>query len=145
MKINSYNPVTMGKIGDDITGISFGNVVRGGYTSSPVVIKPEAETETVSQMAFFLEENGALSNTTFRHFSSSTAIPGVGQGDARLSGQFTEQNGVSDFSNYASISGNGIPLTANDPEYMWVDMLVGASETLGSNTSINYRLIFEYS
>lgn len=145
MKINSYNPVTMAKIGDDITGISHGNVVRGGYTSAPVVIKPEAETETVTQMAFFLEDDGALSATTFRFLSSSTAIPGIGSGDSRLSGQFIEANGVSDFSNYATISGWGIPLTASSPEYMWLDLNVGATETIGSNSSINYRLVFEYS
>lgn len=143
MKISTYNPVDMSLVADDVTGVDFSSVVRGGY-SSPVVVKPVATTETFTQLAFFLENDANLAGTTFRSFKDSAAIPGIGTGSAALSDELTEQNGISDFSNFASVSGDGQSLTASSPEFIWLDVKVGASDTVGS-ANINYRFIFEYS
>lgn len=143
MKISTYNPVDMTKTADDVTGVNFSSVVRGGY-SSPVAIKPFATTETFSRLAFFLEDDASLSGTSFRSFKSATAIQGIGTGSSILSDTLVEHEGVSDFSNYATISGDGLALNASNPEYIWLDVNVGASDSVGAGT-INYRFIFEYS
>jgi hypothetical protein len=132
----------MSLIQDDATGVSFGSVVRGGY--SPVLaIKTEATTETLTQVALFLEDDGGLSGADFRAFKSATAIPGIEAGDAALSDELVEQNGVSDFSNISLISGDGLVLDPEGPEYVWLDVKPGVSDTVGSS-NLNYRLIFEY-
>jgi len=144
MKISTYNPVDMSKTADDVTGINFGSVVRGGY-SSPVVVKPAKTDETaISQLALFLEEDAGLAGTSFRSFKNATAIPGIGVGNAALSDDLSEQNGVSDFSNFSLISGDGLSLTAASPEFVWLDVKLGASDSVGT-ANVNYRFIFEYS
>jgi len=143
MKISTYNPVDMSLISDEATGVDFSSVVRGGY-SSPVVIKPAATTETLTQLAFFLENDASLSGSVFRSLKNSAAISGIDTGSTALSDDLTEQNGVSDFTNYAVISGDGQALTASSPEYLWLDVKLGASDTIGT-ANINYRFIFEYS
>jgi len=143
MKISTYNPVDMSLISEDVTGISFSNAVRGGY-SSPVVIKPGAsDGETLSQIALFLEDEAGLAGSTFRSLKSSAAISGIGSGSSYLSDSFAEQNGISDFTNFSTISGDGQVFSASDPEYVWLDVRVGAADTIGS-ANVNYRFIFEY-
>jgi len=134
----------MDLISDEITGISFGNVVRGGYPSAPVVIKPVTTTEgSFTNLALFLEENDSLTSTSFRYLKSATAVTGIGSGSALLSNHFTKVAGISDFTNYSTLSGYGAALTAATPEYIWLDCRVGISDTVGS-IGINYRFIFEY-
>ena len=144
MKISSYNPATMDLISDDITGIAFGNVVRGGYASTPVVIKPVATTEgSFTRLALFLEDNDSLTATSFRYLKSATAVAGIGSGSALLSNHFTKVAGISDFTNYSTLSGYGAAMTAATPEYVWLDCKIGTTDTVGS-ADINYRFVFEY-
>lgn len=144
MRIDRYDPTDMSLLASDVTGVDFGNVVRGGYTSSPIAIKPVATVESsVSQLFFFLEDNADLTGSTFRVLKSSVAIPGIGSGSALLTGELTEIPGVSDFTDYSTITGDGVVMTSADPEYLWTDVRIGASETVGAGT-INYRFIFEY-
>jgi hypothetical protein len=143
MKISTYNPVDMSLVADDVTGVDFSSVVRGGY-SAPVVVKPVATTETFTQLAFFLENDADLTGTSFRSYKSATAIPGIGTGSEALSDDLTEQAGVSDFSNIGTISGDGQILSASNPEYIWLDVKIGAADTVGT-ANVNYRFIFEYS
>jgi hypothetical protein len=143
MQVRTYNPISMDLVSEDATGVSFGNTVRGGYTSAPVVIKPVATTEgSFTRLALFMTDIGGLSATTFRSFKSATAIPGIGSGSAYLSNHFTRVT-VSDFTNYSTISGYGVALTAATPEYVWMDCRVGSADTVGS-ANVNYRFIFEY-
>jgi len=144
MKIGTYNPVDMSLVTDDATGISFGNTIRGGYSPSPVVIKPEATTEgSFTKLALFLEDNAGLSSTSFRYLKSAVAIEGIGSGSASLSNHFTEVAGVEDFSSYSNISGYGASLDASAPEFIWLDCKVGVNASVGS-AAVNYRFIFEY-
>jgi hypothetical protein len=144
MKISTYNPVNMGLILEDATGVDFGGVVRGGY-SSPVVVKPSISTENAfTQLALFLEDNAGLTGTTFRSYKNGYAVSGIGRGSSYLSDELIEHSGVSDFSEISTISGDGQMMTASNPEYVWLDIKAGVSDTIG-DSNINYRFVFEYS
>ena len=143
MRIDRYNPTDMSLAASDVTGIDFGNTARGGYPTAPVVIKPVSTIETFSKLFFFLEDDASLTGTTFRVLKSSVAIAGIGQGSAYLTGELSKLPGISDFTNYSTITGDGVVLSNDSPEYLWTDVKLGTADTVGSGT-INYRFIFEY-
>lgn len=139
-RIDRYDPTTMGLADTGISQVDFGGVIRGNHCSVPVVIKPVV-AGTVTQLALFLEDNGSLSNAAFGYLASKQIFCGIPAGGPQMSDHFTETNGVSDFSNLS----NGVSLDPDDPQYVWLDTQMGAGSTLGENTSINYRFVFEYS
>ena len=138
-RIDRYNPTNMGLAESDISGVNFGGVIRGNHCSAAVVIQPVL-AGTVTQLALFLEDNGGLSNAAFGYLASKQKFSGIQPGGAQMSDHFTVVNDVSDFS---SID-DGVSLDPNDPEYVWLDIAVGAGATLGVETGINYRFVFEY-
>jgi len=144
MKISSYNPTTMDLLLSDTTTVDFGNSVRGTHAPNVVVIKPVAETETITTLAMFLEDNADLNHTSFERFSSSTAITGIEPGDPRFSNFFILAAGISDVSQIPEYSDYGLMLTPSDPEYVWMDALVGSNESTYGASAINYRFLFEY-
>ena len=143
MRIDRYNPTDMSLAASDITGVDFGATVRGGYPVAPVVIKPVSTIEDFSKLFFFLEDDAGLTSTTFRVLKSSAAITGIGQGSAFLTGELNELPGIVDFSTYSEITGDGVILDNDLPEYIWTDVKLGTAETVGSG-NINYRFIYEY-
>lgn len=144
IKIESYNPVDMQKLADDVTGIDFGSVVRGNHNSTAVVIKPVADGGTFDQLALFLEDDGGLNHCQFGKYASSSPITGIEPGDNRLSDYFVEASGVSDVSEIPGLSDDGIVLTAGAPEYVWIDVEAGIGETNLGAQGVNFRFVFEY-
>lgn len=138
-RIDRYDPTTMGLAQDGISQVDFGGVVRGKHCSSTVVIKP-ITAGTVTQLALFLEENGGLSNSAFGYLASQQKFSGIPAGGSEMSDHFTVTNNVSDFSSLS----NGVSLNPNSPEYIWLDIQTGLGSTIGENTNINYRFVFEY-
>lgn len=145
MKIEQYNPSTMATTATDITGVDFGNVVKGNYADDVIVVKPVAETETLTALALFLEDNAGLDHTRFGKYANSSGIPGIQPGDDRLSDAFVEVNGISDMTQAAVYSDNGLILNASSPEFTWIDAQVGQNETVYGSKQVNFRFVFEYS
>lgn len=144
MKIEAYNPADMQKIADDITGVDFGAVVLGNHNSEAVVIRPVADGGTFNQLALFLEDDNGLSHCQFGMYKSATPVAGILPGDPRLSDYFIETMGISDASQIAEYSDQGLVLDAGTPEYVWLDVEAGTGETnLGAST-VNLRFVFEY-
>lgn len=139
-RIDRYNPTNMGLAETNISQVDFGGVIRGNHCSVPVTILP-ITAGTVTQLAMFLENDGGLSNAQFGYLASKTKFSGISAGGSQMSDHFTETNNVSDFS-YIS---NGVSLDPDDPEYVWLDVQIGSGASIGVNTSINYRFVFEYS
>ena len=146
MQVNQYNPVTMTLLSSDITGVDFGNVVKGNHSTSAITIKPVAEMgETITQLALFLEDNASMDNTQFGKFKNAAPTPGIGAGSDYLSDYFTEVEGISDVSQIGTYSDYGLVFTASNPEYAWIDAEVGLSETTLGAQAVNFRFVFEYS
>lgn len=139
-RIDRYNPTNMALAESDISQVDFGGVIRGNHCNVPVVIKP-VTTGTVTQLALFLEDDGGLSNAAFGYLASKQVFCGIPAGGSQISDHFIETNGVSDFSQLS----NGVSLDPDSPEYVWLDVQIGAGSTLGEETGINYRFVFEYS
>lgn len=139
-RIDRYDPTTMGLAESGISQVDFGGVIRGSHCSSTVVIKPVI-AGTVTQLALFLENDGGLTNSAFGYLASKQSFSGITPGSAQMSDHFTETNSVSDF----TFLTNGVSLDPTSPEYVWLDMQAGLGSSLGENTSINYRFVFEYS
>lgn len=139
-RIDRYDPTTMGLAETGMTQVDFGGVIRGNHCSACIVAKPVV-AGTVTQLAMFLENAGAVSNTAFGYLKSQEQFCGIAAGGPQMSDHFTETNGVSDF----SFLSNGISMDPNSPEYVWLDVQVGASATpIGEDATINYRFVFEY-
>lgn len=138
-RIDRYNPTNMALAETDMSQVDFGGVVRGKHCAETVVIKPVV-AGTVTQLAMFLESNGGLSNAAFGYLKSQTQFSGITPGGSQMSDHFTEINDVSDF----SFLDRGVSMNPNSPEYVWLDTQIGSSTTIGENTSINYRFVFEY-
>lgn len=144
MRVETYDPDTMTLLDSNATIVDFGTVARGHFNEHAVVIRPAAVSETFSQLALFLENNGGLDHTKFGKFKSATPILGIEPGDSFLSDFFTQARGVSDFANYAVISDYGIGFDPVTPEYAWMDAEAGTSELNLGNVTINLRFVFEY-
>ena len=144
MKIETYNPTNMQMVSSDVTGVDFGNVVRGNHNTSAVVIRPVADGGTFDQLALFLENAGGLTHCQFGKYVNSAAVTGITPGDPQLSDYFVEAAGISDVSQIAGLSDNGIVLDAGAPEYIWVDVEAGVGETNLGAQSVNFRFVFEY-
>jgi hypothetical protein len=130
----------MGLAESGMTQVDFGGVIRGNHCSAPIVTKPVV-AGTVTQLALFLESAGGLANAAFGYLASQEQFCGIAAGGAQMSDHFTETNNVSDF----SFLSNGVSMDPNSPEYVWLDVQIGVTTTIGENTSINYRFVFEYS
>lgn len=144
MRIETYNPETMVLISSDDTSVDFGTVSRGHHNSQTVVIRPQAVSETISQLALFLENNDGLNHTVFGRYKSVTPTTGIEPGDSRLSDYLVQVPGVSDFSRWSELSDYGLGLNATAPEYVWLDAEAGSSETNLGDATINLRFVFEY-
>lgn len=144
MIINSYNPVDMALESSNITGVDFGNVVKGQHNSLPIVVKPELESEdTFSQIAFYLENVNGLTHSQFGKYKNSEPISGITAGGDYLSDHFTVQEGISDFYNFENTSDAGLVIDKDNPEYLWFDVQAGSAET-GGDSQVNFRFVFEY-
>lgn len=146
MRVDQYNPVNMTLLASDITGVDFGSVVKGNHNSSAIVIKPVAEgSETITQLALFLEDNAGMNNTQFGKFKNAAPTPGIAAGSAYLSDYFQEVEDISDVSQIPAYSDYGLVFNASSPEYAWIDAEVGDTETTLGQQAVNFRFIFEYS
>ena len=144
MIINTYNPVDMSLSTEDVTGVDFGDVVKGQHNSQPVVLKPALEVgDDFSQLALYLEAINGLEHSQFGKYKNSEAVTGIVAGSDTLSAHFVAQPGVSDFYDFENTSDAGVVLDPSDPEYVWMDVQAGNGETSGSN-QVNFRFIFEY-
>ena len=144
MIINTYNPSTMALAESDVTGLDFGDVVKGQHNSEPVVIKPELEFgDSFSQLSLYLEAVNSLTHSQFGKYKNSEAITGLQSGGDYLSDNFVAQPGISDFFDFESTSDAGLILDPDNPEYIWMDVQAGTGESSGEG-SINFRFVFEY-
>ena len=144
MKINRYDSVDMSLLEEDVTGANFGDVLRAQHNAYPIVIQPELELgEDFTQLALFLENKGGLDHSYFGKYKNSEALMDIAAGSDYLSDNFVVQEGVSDFIDFEDISGGGLVLDPINPEYVWMDVQVGSTETCGS-AQVNYRFVFEY-
>lgn len=137
-RVEAYDPVDMSLLSSDITELDFGTIIRGGYCQQTAVIKPIVMGD-ISALSLFLEDNGGFNNVLFGCVKASEAISGIYPGDPRISDYFIADPGVSDF----TTSDYGLSLNPVNPEYIWLDVNVGASSILGPGTA-NYRFVFEY-
>ena len=145
MRIRAYSPQTGNLVAEDITGINFGLVRQGTHGVLPVCIRPVKETEDISGLELYLQNDGGFSSSEYGYFHSADFIAGVRSYTSGLTG-----NVISDHftvvTNPPSVTG-GISLGLNasgESEYVWLDVQAGASET-GSTSTVNYRFVFEYS
>lgn len=145
MKIRAYSPQTGNLVAEDITGINFGLVRQGQHGSLPVCVRPVKETEDISGLELYLQNNGGFSSSEYGCLHSPSFLTGVRSYVAGLTG-----NVISDHftvvTNPPSMTGGiNIGLNASgEGEYVWLDVQAGASET-GSTSTVNYRFVFEYS
>jgi len=145
MRIEQYNPSDMQVIANDITGVDFGEVVKGNHAPNVIAIRPILEIgDTFTSLSVFLEDNGALDHTQFGKFKSTTAIADITAGSDYLSDYFIEEEGISDASQVPGASGDGFILDEGTPEYLWIDAGVGENEVTFGDLSVNFRFIFEY-
>jgi len=145
MKVEQYNPSDMQLLDSDVTGVDFGNVVKGNHNDEAIVVKPVADMGMDFQiLAMFLEDNAGLDHSQFGKYQNSTGVTGVTPGSNYLSDYFVETPGISDAADIGSVSDNGILFNAGAPEFAWLDVEVGSSETVLGQSSVNYRFVFEY-
>ena len=138
-----YNPITMGLIDGDITGMDFGYTIQRNYSSKVEVLKPRPSPGMyMTKLALFLEDDGGLTGSDFGKYWGHTEVYGMSPRDPRLSDLFIETPNISGF----PIDPNhyGIEFDPMDPEYAWLNFKAGITENLGP-ASINYRFLFEYS
>jgi hypothetical protein len=141
MKISTYNSVDMSVISTDATGVDFGGGILGGFCQNAVVFKAVPETEVITSLSLYLEDNANLDHTRFGLYKSQTAMTGIEPGNALLNTYLVESPGVSDLTTF---SDNAVDYDTTDPEFTWVDAKVGVSETTFGATDINFRFVFEY-
>jgi len=145
MVIHQYNPATMVETSSDVTGVDFGDVIKGHHAPNVVAIKPYADPgDNFESLAMFLESNGGLDHTVFGKYKSSTAITGIEPGDDYLSDYFVQVSGISDPSQVGAYSDYGLILDAADPEYVWIDAEPGTNEVVYGAPNVNFRFVFEY-
>jgi len=138
MKIQVYNPDTLSLEQDSATGIDFGTVFQGNHSESAVVVRPVATTENnFLQMQLFLQSVGGFTNSSFGYYKNSTLSAGISAGSNFLSDHFTVNTSPTVTGLY------GVPLTAANPEYVWMDVQTGDREA-GSTSTVNYQFSFEY-
>ena len=146
MKIRAYSPQTGNLLVDDASGINYGNVRQGLHGALPVLIRPYADTETLSSLALYLQNNGGFSQSNYGYFVNSDFVPDVHSWTSddpaypAISDHFTEVSDPPQPSGGVNIGIDG----AGYGDYVWLDVQAGQTET-GSTSSINYRFIFEYS
>jgi hypothetical protein len=145
MKIKAYSPRTGNLLADDITGINFGSVRQGRHGAIPVLIRPVCDTETLTSLTLYLQNDGGFSQSRYGYYVNADFVPGVHSWTSddsaapAISDHFTEVPSPPD-------STWGVPIGLDGEgvgDYVWLDVQSGSSET-GSTSSINYRFIFEY-
>jgi hypothetical protein len=145
MKIRAYSPQTGNLVADDITGINFGIVRQGQHGVLPVCIRPVKDTEDISGIELYLQNNGGFSSSEYGYFHSSEFIPGVQSDSPGFTGSFLSDH-FSVVSNPPFVTG-GVNLglnTSGEGDYVWLDVQAGSLES-GSTSTVNYRFMFEYS
>lgn len=141
MKIARYNPSDMSLISEDVTGLSFGDVVLGNYCNNVVAIKPVLESENLTSLGLYLEDRAGLDHTRFGLYKAATTQVGILPGDSRLNTSLMEAPGVSDYSQFSDYR---VSYNVSDPEYTWLDANVGLSENIFGISNLNFRFVFEY-
>jgi hypothetical protein len=149
MRVETYNPTTMSLVSSDVTGVDFGDIIRGKPSGNAVVIKPVATIESsFVELAMFLENSDGLNHTQFGKFKSDAAITGITPGSDYLSDFFMPITGISDVSMLSvysdfgllfNLDGGGLPY-----EYAWMDADADVSETSLGSSTVNFRFVFEY-
>jgi len=145
MKIRAYSPQTGNLVAEDITGINFGLVRQGQHGALPVCIRPVKETEDISGLELYLQNNGGFNSSEYGYFHNSNFIADVRSYTSGLSGNVISDH-FSVVANPPSTTG-GVNIglnTAGEGDFIWLDVQAGASET-GSTSTVNYRFVFEYS
>lgn len=145
MKIRAYSPQTGNLVAEDITGINFGMVRPNQHGVLPVLIRPVKETEDISGLELYLQNDGGFSSSKYGHYNNSSFVPGVRSYTAGMTGAVISDHFV-EIPNPPSATG-GVPISLNasgEGDYIWLDVQAGASEA-GSTSTVNYRFVFEYS
>jgi len=145
MKIRAYSPQTGNLVAEDITGINFGLVRQGQHGAIPVCIRPVKDTEDISGLELYLQNNGGFGSSEYGYFHSSEFISNMRSYVSGMTGEVISDH-FSVVTNPPSVSG-GVSIGLNgsgEGEYVWLDVQAGASET-GSTSTVNYRFVFEYS
>jgi hypothetical protein len=145
MKIRAYSPHTGNLVADDITGINFGQVRQGQHGSLPVCIRPVKDTEDITGLELYLQNNGGFSSSEYGFFHSSEFIPDVSSYTPEytggiLSDHFSVVENPPSYTGGVNIGLNG----SGEGDYVWLDVQAGASEA-GETSTVNYRFVFEYS
>jgi hypothetical protein len=143
IKVESYIPATMALLSADVTGVDFGDVIKGQHGPNVVAIRPVKDGITFDALALFLENANGVDHTQFGKFKSASAIPGITPGSDYLSDYFVQITGISDTSMLSAYSDYGIMYNAASPEYSWMDAEAGVSESVG-DSAVNFRFVFEY-
>jgi len=145
MKIQAYSPQTGNLLADDVSGLNFGNVRQGRHGAMPILIRPVCDTESLSSLTLYLQNNGGFAQAQYGYFVNSTFVAGVHSWTSddssapALSDHFTEVTNPPNPS-------YGVPIGLDGEgygDYVWLDVQAGNSDT-GSTSSINYRFVFEY-
>ena len=146
MKIRAYSPKTGNLLAEDITGINFGNVRQGEHGVLPVLIRPVKETENISGLEMYLQNNGGFSSSQYGYYVNSDFYTGVRSYVAGVTGGIPITDHFTTVPSPPSITG-GVSINLNvdgEGDYIWLDVESGSYET-GSTNTLNYRFIFEYS
>jgi len=145
MKIRAYSPQTGNLVAEDITGINFGLIRQNQHGSLPVCIRPVKDTEDITGLELYLQNNGGFSSSEYGYFHSSDFISGIRSYTSGLTGNVISDHFTVVTSPPSVTGGVSIGLNASgEGEYVWLDVQAGASET-GSTSTVNYRFVFEYS
>ncbi len=142
----SHLDSTGAAITTDLSNLDFGEIPAGLHNNFVQTVRPKLDTEnTVNDVFFFLEAKGGFSSSNFGFdktaaFDSSKASD-VG-GAAFMSTHLTV---VANAQASDSASGEAITVAGNniDMDHVYLDMDVDTLQT-GSTTTINYRLVFDF-
>jgi hypothetical protein len=139
----------MSRVSSDVTGVDFGDIIKGKPSGNTVVIKPVYDGMSFTELALFLEDTEGLNHTQFGKFKSDIAITGITPGSDYLSDFFMPITGISDISMLSVYSDFGLVFQLDGRgcpyEYAWMDAETDVSETQMGDTTVNFRFVFEYS
>jgi hypothetical protein len=137
IKISTYHPATMALLEDSATGgISLGSVAAGNHNTTAIVVKPSALSGSFSSINLYLESKGSFTSSNFGYYKSIEGITGIVPGSDYLSDNFLQVPSVTGY------DAGGIALSPSNPEYVWLDVEVGATDI--ATDSANYRFVYDF-
>lgn len=139
MYLQTYDPVTGSVVSEQVSELSFGDVLQGRHCSDPVLIRTLPDTETsITNLSVFLENDGGWSSAEFGYYTNPSFVANVESGGSLMNNHFT----ISPDATSGSPGGVTIGVNDSTSDYLWLDIDVPPTQ-LGS-AAIKYRFIFNY-